>query len=198
MNAQLNRGQIRHGIWRRDYNEWNGSEPSTVEGAQACTIDSTCYVFGGFARTIFNELRSFNTSRRCWSLLSPDYNTPSHERPRIPEPRTGHSLCSYRSDLVLFGGAGTYNTDVRMRFNFCDLWVFKTEALAWREIISASSVPKRRMNHAMACLGGLMLVHGGENSEAKVTLDDFSLFDFRTETWLPIKTCKPNLTEFKP
>jgi hypothetical protein len=34
------------------------------------------------------------------------------------------------------------------------------------------------MYHAAGCLGGIMLVSGGYNTEAKVTLDDFNLFDF--------------------
>lgn len=50
----------------------------------------------------------------------------------------------------------------------------------------------------MACLGGIMLVHGGENLEVKVTLDDFNLFDGRSETWLKVKMSKPDQIEFKP
>jgi len=50
----MNNGTIRHGIWHRNFKVVNGSEPDAVEGAQACTIGLNCYVFGGFARTIFN------------------------------------------------------------------------------------------------------------------------------------------------
>jgi hypothetical protein len=42
------------------------------------------------------------------------------------------------------------------------------------------------MYHVATTLGGLMLVHGGFNTEANTTLDDFSLFDLNTETWLPV------------
>jgi hypothetical protein len=34
------------------------------------------------------------------------------------------------------------------------------------------------MHHAAGCLGGVMLVVGGFNTEAKVVLDDYNLFDF--------------------
>lgn len=44
--------------------------------------------------------------------------------------------------------------------------------------------PKRRMHHAEAVLGGVMLIMGGINTEAKTVLDDFNLFDFCSETWL--------------
>jgi hypothetical protein len=33
-------------------------------------------------------------------------------------------------------------------------------------------------------MGGIMLVHGGYNTEGKVTLDDFNLFDFDTKSWV--------------
>ena len=55
------------------------------------------------------------------------------------------------------------------------------------------------MNHASGCLGGIMLVMGGVNTEARSTLDDFNLFDFQTETWLQIKTVKYDTRkEFRP
>jgi hypothetical protein len=62
LHKSMNDGRIRHGIWQRKFNVVTGSEPDAVEGAQACTIGVNCFVFGGFSRTIFNQLRSFNTS----------------------------------------------------------------------------------------------------------------------------------------
>jgi hypothetical protein len=61
LDNQLYNGTIRHGIWHQDYRLATGSLPSSVEGAQACTIGTRCFIFGGFARTMYNELRCFNT-----------------------------------------------------------------------------------------------------------------------------------------
>ena len=47
-------------------------------------------------------------------------------------------------------------------------------------IESNGIVPIKRMNHASGVLGGIMLIMGGFNTEAKVVLDDFNLFDFKT------------------
>jgi hypothetical protein len=40
------------------------------------------------------------------------------------------------------------------------------------------------MHHAEAVLGGVMLIMGGLNTVAKTVLDDFTLFDFGSETWI--------------
>lgn len=46
------------------------------------------------------------------------------------------------------------------------------------------------MYHSAGCLGGIMLVMGGVNTEARVTLDDFCLFDFTSSTWLKVRMAK--------
>ena len=40
------------------------------------------------------------------------------------------------------------------------------------------------MLHVSAALGSVMLIHGGYNSEGKVMLDDFNLFDIEEHKWL--------------
>jgi hypothetical protein len=42
------------------------------------------------------------------------------------------------------------------------------------------------MCHAGAVLGGLMMMHGGFNTEAKIVLDDFNLFDFDSQSWIRV------------
>jgi hypothetical protein len=51
-------------------------------------------------------------------------------------------------------------------------------------------VPKKRMYHASATIGCVMLVMGGFNTEAKVVLDDFNLFDFRLNAWVSVQMSK--------
>lgn len=46
------------------------------------------------------------------------------------------------------------------------------------------------MHHAAAVLGGIMLVMGGVNTEAKTVMDDFNLFDFQSESWLEVRMRK--------
>jgi hypothetical protein len=51
-------------------------------------------------------------------------------------------------------------------------------------------IPKKRIYHASACIGGLMLVFGGVNTETGNVLDDYNIFDFISETWLKVRTVK--------
>lgn len=52
------------------------------------------------------------------------------------------------------------------------------------------------MNHCADSMGALMLVSGGYNTETKVTMDDFQLFDFYDQAWISIDTYKPNGDKF--
>jgi len=40
------------------------------------------------------------------------------------------------------------------------------------------------MNHVSACLGPLVLIHGGINTETKKVLGDFNLFDVDVGEWI--------------
>lgn len=46
--------------------------------------------------------------------------------------------------------------------------------------------PRKRFSHVSAIMGGLMIVHGGKNSEVKQVLSDFNIFDLGVNEWLPI------------
>jgi hypothetical protein len=37
--------------------------------------------------------------------------------------------------------------------------------------------PRKRFGHVSAIIGGLMIVHGGKNSEIRQILSDFNIFD---------------------
>lgn len=143
---------------------------------------------------MFNELRSFNTSKSHWTLLSPDYSTPIATRGTTPPPRSAHSLCAYRDKVVLFGGSGAFIREIGLRMSFNDLWIWDTKCTdknkGWKQIIDKGEMPRKRMQHAGACLGGIMLVMGGFSTEAKTVLDDFNLFDCQKENWLKVRMTK--------
>ena len=90
--------------------------------------------------------------------------------------------------------------DIGLREAFNDLWVWDTKLNdKWIKIEGKGQIPKRRMFHEARVLGGIMLLLGGVNTEARgAVLDDFNLFDFQSETWLDVVTVKyKDKTEFK-
>ena len=44
--------------------------------------------------------------------------------------------------------------------------------------------PRKRMNHVAGIYGGILLVHGGFNTEQKKLLNDFALFDLERNKWI--------------
>ena len=83
---------------------------------------------------------------------------------------------------MLFGGSAAFIKEIGLRMSFNDLWIWNSKSTepikAWRKMLDKGNVPKKRMQHAAACMGGIMLLMGGFSTEAKVILDDYNLFDF--------------------
>ena len=93
-------------------------------------------------------------------------------------------MVTYNNKMVLFGGAGAYIPNLHMMPCFNDIWMFDTDNKKWQKLEGSGIPPKKRMLHVSAALGSVMLIHGGYNSEGKVMLDDFNLFDIEEHMWL--------------
>lgn len=96
----------------------------------------------------------------------------------MPEARYSHTMCNYEENLFLFGGAGAYLAECKMRLSYNEVFKFDTYSAKWTRLHDVGTfVPKKRMSHVAAVFGSFMLVHGGFNTEGKIVLDDFNLFD---------------------
>jgi hypothetical protein len=96
---------------------------------------------------MFNDLRCFNSQKKVWTLLSPDYSLPPNKRAIVPPARTSHSLCAYRDSIALFGGSGAFIQEIGLRMSFNDLWIWdsKSPIKRWVKIDDKGIVPKKRM-----------------------------------------------------
>ena len=74
--------------------------------------------------------------------------------------------------------------NLHMMPSFNDIWMFETDRMTWTKLEGSGIPPKKRMAHASAFLGSLMLIHGGYNNEGKIILDDFNLFDIEEHKWV--------------
>ena len=84
--------KVKHGIWTKDYDCVKGAIPNAAEGSTMVTIGTKAYIFGGFSRKMFNDLREFDTIYKKWVIRCPDYNTEKAYRPKEPEPRSAHTM----------------------------------------------------------------------------------------------------------
>ncbi len=121
------------------YGKWSivqqtGSIPDSREGAAACVIDSSLYIFGGFSRDLFADLRIFDLQQQRWRLL----------KQGSPHARFAHTMVCYGRKLYVFGGAGPYIASIKMRLSFNDLQVFDTDKECWLKELDIEGAPKKR------------------------------------------------------
>jgi len=110
-----------YGLW--SVNNQQGSIPHSREGAVACMIDHSFYLFGGFSRDLFGDFRVYDSNNCQWKLMPQQIYSPS--------PRYSHTMIPYDKKLVIFGGAGGYLTAIKMRMGFNDVNIFDTETELW-------------------------------------------------------------------
>ena len=170
---------IYHGYWET-INENKGCLPDARKGATMNMIGSSIYVFGGLSRETYNDIKIFELDHRKWKAVS-------YEGMKVPEARIHHSMVNFDNNLALFGGGGAYMSKLKMRSSYNDIWVFDTRQLRWIKREGSGIPPKKRMSHAFSIAGSLMMIHGGMNTEAKIVLDDFNLYDLELNHWLKVK-----------
>jgi Galactose oxidase, central domain len=93
-------------------------------------------------------------------------------------------MIPYDKKLVVFGGAGGYLTAIKMRMSYNDVHIFDTDTETWLKEPEIEGAPSKRTNHTASILGGIMLVHGGYNTEQKKTMNDFGFFDLERQKWI--------------
>lgn len=148
-----------------------------------CYDNSKIYQFGGFSRDVYQDMRVLDLNKKRWHIVTPEniYDTPPS--------RCGHSMCIYKNNLVVFGGAGAFNNGLRVCYKF--VHIFDTSAEKWLKSVDNTphevSKPNQRAYHASAVFGNIMLLYGGLNTEDKSPYDDFHLYDIDLNSWILAK-----------
>lgn len=83
-------------------------------------VDNNLYLFGGFSRDLFRDVRVFDIQTQRWRLITPS-------RGNMPNPRFAHTMCQYQNKLYVFGGAGPYINSIKMRLSYNDVQVFDVD-----------------------------------------------------------------------
>ena len=177
MMTLLRNKRIYHGYWDA-INDVHGCLPESRKGASMNLVNNEIYVFGGFSRDTYNDLKCFNINTSKWREVQPKTSR------AIPDPRVSHTMVNFQNKMVLFGGGGAYMPNLHMMPSFNDIWCFDTDKDTWTKLEGSGIPPKKRMFHTASCLGSLMLIHGGYSSEGKIILGDFNLFDIEVHKWI--------------
>lgn len=184
---RINDKKIFKGFWKI-LDSITGSTPPTMEGATLCYSNNALYLFGGFSRDVYDEMRICDLNKKKWSIVPPGtvFETPPK--------RYGHTMDVYKDYLVIFGGAGPFNKNAKMRRCYKDLHLFDTKQLKWVSNLvdssHSSNRPEQRTYHASAIFGNILLLHGGTNTEDKSVYDDMFLYDLDIHKWVSLKRQK--------
>lgn len=115
---------MNQGYWESIKDEMTGCLPDSREGASTNLLDNKLYLFGGFARELYSDIRVLDKQTNAWRMIDC--------KGTKPEPRFAHTMCQYDDKLVLFGGAGPYMSSVKMRLSFNDMYHFNTRTERWQ------------------------------------------------------------------
>lgn len=157
--------------------------------------ENNLYLFGGFSRDIFNDIRVLDMNTLKWRLI---HSTSQHSKATytaqqyVPSERFSHSMVKYQDKLVVFGGAGQYIPSIKMRVGFNDIQIFDLSNELWMKEPDLDGAPKKRMNQAASLLGCMMLIHGGLNTESKRLMEDMKVFDIELMKWVDTRIYNKN------
>ena len=82
--------------------------------------------------------------------------------------------------MIVYGGAGTYQENLKSRITFSDLKIYDLFRDDWLQndfSRDGGIGGKKRMNHASCVFGCMLVVHGGYFCEDKFLYSDFDIFD---------------------
>jgi hypothetical protein len=124
-------------------------------------------------------------SKNKWSIFT------SEAKLKIPPNRYGHTMNVYKDKLIIFGGAGPFNKNAKMRLCYKDMHLFDTKSLEWTNLSDLTPQspcrPSHRMYHASAIFGNILVIHGGFDTEDKNKYGDCFLYDLDNFAWIDLK-----------
>ena len=108
---------MHHGYWDC-INDVKGCLPESRKGNSMNVVGNELYIFGGFSRDTYNDLKIFDIFSSKWREVE------TSTMRVIPEPRVSHTMVNYHNSLILFGGGGAYMPNLHMMPSFNDIWMF--------------------------------------------------------------------------
>ncbi len=147
--------------------------------------NSHIFLFAGSNENeIFNDIIKFDINDKNMEKILINSNGPSA--------RTLHNGCTYKNQLIVFGGGLNGKTPV----NDQNLYIYNAVNNKWISINcnknESSIIPSNRHGHIMINLNDeFIYLHGGMNEDS--LFDDLWLFDMRMLSWKRIDFNRTNL-----
>lgn len=163
-----------------------GHLPGGRVGGTMTSIGNNIYLFGGQCGDRLNEIKILNYETLHWDTLN------AVKDMETPEPRDGHTTVAYKSYLVVYGGAGAFNSILHTRTCSPLLHFLDTQSLHWKIYKPAGRSPDPRRNHGAALIGCTMIIYGGISNENNI-LGDLQGVNLENMQWITPKISKDSV-----
>ncbi|KAF8822001.1 Ras family protein [Cardiosporidium cionae] len=178
----------------------NGSVPVGRVCPQLANVNSKIFLFGGAdEEKSFDDLYSMEIEKVNWSaLVASGFSKPTR--------RYGHTICSWKDQLILFGGLAESSDNNLIsvqqkvtappflssskQWSHCgntmnDLLLLEVSKCSWNVPDITGNIPSARAFHAAAVVKNFLIVHGGSKSATPVKgMNDLHVLDLSTMTWM--------------
>ena len=163
-----------------------GHLPASRVGGTLTSMQNNIYLFGGQCGDRINELKLLNYETLHWETVN------TVKDMETPDPRDGHTCLTFKHYLVIYGGAGAFNSVLHTRTCSPLLHLLDTQTLQWKIHKPLGRLPDPRRNHGAACAGNTMLLYGGISNDHKI-LSDVQGVNLESMQWFSPKFTKDSV-----
>ncbi|CAG9940768.1 unnamed protein product [Clonostachys rosea f. rosea IK726] len=162
-----------------------GPRPAGRYGHSLNILGSKIFIFGGQVEDCFmNDLSAFDLNQlqmptNRWEIL-----VQGEASPKMPAPRTNHSMITYNDKLYLFGGTNGFQW-------FNDVWCYDAATNKWMQLDCIGYIPAPREGHAAALVDDVMYIFGGRTEEG-TDLGDLAAFRISSRRWYTFQNMGPS------
>ncbi|KAL4428753.1 hypothetical protein ABPG74_001267 [Tetrahymena malaccensis] len=140
--------------------------PAFREGATINYINGCLYLYGGLGEEIRKDVDQFDLVSKSWKKLEFKSEYYPHKG------MFGHTAVTYKDNfLIIYGGQSQFNSKLKQRHCFSDVWSFDVTKCEWSQVVGFGSIPEQRRNHSSIVKDNLMITLGGVSNNDRYLSD---------------------------
>lgn len=117
----------------RRHAKFTGSQPATREQLGTAFWHGYVYMYGGAGQRAYSDLKRLSPEKCDWINIGEVQNQKKFDSflMKTPEGRFGHSMNVYKDFLVMFGGSGLFNMEIKKRETYDEIVMYDLTRDRW-------------------------------------------------------------------